>query len=180
MPTDKFRNDSGSQALVEPGSVAAELTPEELQNQRFVRLSHELKRLYAWLGLLTGLSVLSLGLLSGYTFWLRTQQNDLQKQLATLNADKAEMNRLTELENRLKGLESQAESMYQNVAVLNQQVPKGLPSQIKSLQNDISSVKTQIQRVEANAVTRDQMSQTLQRTVPNQSSIVNPSLPPTR
>jgi len=179
MPNDN-RNDLGHQVLVEPSPLPLEPTPEELERQRLVRLSHEVKRLYAWLGLLTGLSVLSLGLLGGFAFWLRMQQTDMQKQLATLNAYQAQMNRLTDLEGRVNGIESQTQAISQNITVLNQQVPKGLPTQIKSIQNDLSSVKNQVQKVEANSVTRQQMSQTLQNTLPTQTPVVNPSLPPNR
>lgn len=184
MHNNQLQNASDNPVLDQPDTAVMEdpdlLSPEELQLQRLGGLAKEVHRLYAWLGLLTGLSVLSLGLLTGFTVWLKVEQNQLQRQLAAINAYKAETDRVKNLESRVNGLETQASLLNQNVGLLNQQVPKGLATQIKGIQKDMSSLKSDVQNVKANAVTRDQVDQSIQRTLKEQNKVVNPSPLPTR
>ncbi len=113
---------------------------EERELQRLAVLYQEIRRLYAWLGLLTGLSFLSISLLGGLAIWLNMQQNHLQKQLPNL-ASRAEFDRMKALESRINSLESQSSLMNQNVGYLNQQVSKGLPNQIKGIQSNVNELQ---------------------------------------
>ena len=186
MPNDQLQNAPNNPVLVEPDSSVITqphlLSSEDLQIQRLAILTQEVRRLYTWLGLLTGLSVLSLGLLSGFAIWLKMENNQLQRQVSAINTYKAELERVTKLETRINGLESQAVLLNQNIGLLNQQVPKGLPTQLKTIQKEISSLKTAINKVETNAVTRQQMEQSIQAALRNQNQnrLINPSALPTR
>jgi len=184
MADDRLPNTTGNPVLDHPDTAVTTapdlLTPEELQLQRLARLSHEVGRLYAWLGLLTGISVLSLGLLTGFALWLKTQNNQLQQQLAALNTYKAEIGRVTQLEGRLNALETQSSLINQNLALLNQQIPKDLPTQLKTIQSNIGSLKTQIQGVESNTVTRQQMEQSIQKAIQDQNKPAIPLKPSKR
>ena len=144
-------------------SVPDSFSPESQQALRVAKLTRSLGRLYTWLGLLTGVSLVSIGLLAGAAFWLKREQDQLQQQLRAVNAYKAEIDRLKNLESRITSLESQANLLNQNTEALNQQLAKGLPTQIKGMQNDLFSVKASLQQVQANAVTKEQLAQSLQR-----------------
>lgn len=170
MSDDTFGNASDNSYLDRPGipvtAAPDSFSPELLDNPRVAKLSREVRRLYGWLGLLTGLSVLSIGLLAGLGYWLKLQQDRMQLQISGVNSYKAEIERLKTLESRINNLDSQTKILYQSVEGLNQQVSKGLPTQIKGVQNDVSSVRASIQsfrsalqKVESNAVTRDQLIQ---------------------
>lgn len=173
MTNDQFRNAPDTPVVVTPGTTATLepnlLSSEELHQQRLSRLTKEVRRLYAWLGLLTGLSILSIGLLSGLVIWLNMQNNKLQQELSAINVYKAQVDQVKNLEARLNGLESQNALINQNLGLLNQEVPQGLPNQIKGLQNDISSLKTSIQKIQSDTVTRTQMEQSIQTALKNQT-----------
>lgn len=117
------------------------LSSEERDLQRLARLYQEVRRLYAWLGLLSGLCVLSIGLMGAMAVSLMTQQNQLQRQLPFL-ADQAEIDRVKHLENRLNNVESQASILNQNVGFINEQVSQGLPSQLKGIKTDMNKLQT--------------------------------------
>lgn len=174
MSDDTFGNAPDRRVLDQPEipltTAADSFSPEFVENPRVVTLNREVRRLYAWLGLLTGISVLSLGLLAGFAFWLKLQQDRMQQQLFTVNAYKAEIERLKNLEGRINSLDSESKLLNQNVEALNQQVTKGLPTQIKAMQSDISSVRASVQsvqsslqRVPSNPISRDQLTQPLQQ-----------------
>lgn len=187
MADDYFRNTPENRGNVNSGtSVTREfedtqpLSPEELQSRRVATLSQETRRLFSWLGLLTGLSVLSLGLLAGFAFYLKRENDQLQKQLSALNTYKAEIDRVSKVESRVNAMESQVVGLTQAMTLLNQQVPKGLPNQIKAIQTDISALKAQTQKNAQNAVSPLEVQQSIQRALIEQSRPVSPSLPPSR
>ena len=186
MSEDSFGNAPDNSYLDRPGipvtTAPESFSSELLDNPRVAKLSREVRRLYGWVGLLTGLSILSIGLLAGLGYWLKLQQDRMQLQLSGVNSYKAEIERLKNLEGRINNLDSQAKILNQNVEALNQQLSKGLPTQIKTVQNDLSSVKASIQsfradlrKVESNAVTRDQLTQIQRAPVEqNRPAIVTP------
>lgn len=190
MSNDSFGDAPENRFLGQPDTpvttVPDSFSPNLLENPRVATLSRQIGRLYGWLGLLTGLSVLSIGLLAGYAYWLKMQQDQMQQQLSAVNGYKAEIERLKSLESRINNLDSQSKILNQNVELLNQQVSKGLPTQIKGVQNDLSSVKASLQtmraslqRAESNAAPREQFSQPLQRAPLEPSRPVAPIAPGT-
>ncbi|MBV8885143.1 MAG: hypothetical protein JO235_14270 [Chroococcidiopsidaceae cyanobacterium CP_BM_RX_35] len=149
---------------------------EPLESSSVSRSTREIKRLYSWLGLLTGFSVLAIGLLAGFAFWSKLQQDQLQQQLSSVNADKAEVEHINNnLQSQINNLNSWARLLNQDISSLSQQISKGLPNQMKGIQKDISTIKTSLQKVEASAVTRQQMSQNLHSKLPSQSRRGNSS-----
>lgn len=193
MSDDSFENAPDHGFLAEPGipatAVPDSFSQELAENPRIAKLSSEVRRLYAWLGILTGISVLSLGLLAGFAFWLKQQQDrvqqqqaQVQEQLAGLNAYKAEVERLKTLDSRINTIDNQTRSLTQNMALLNQQIAKELPTQLKGVENDVASVKAALQRVQPGSVIRDQLTQPLQNLQRGQQEQKNPgnSLPPTQ
>ena len=160
MPNGDFGNAPDNRILGQPGipvTTRNKFSPESLDSP--VAINREVQRLYSWLGLLTGLSILAIGLLAGYAFWLKLQQDQLQRQLAVVNADAATGRFNNNLESQINSLDSQTSLLNLNLEQLNQQVSKGLPTQIQGVQKDISAIKTSLQKFEANAVTRQQMAQ---------------------
>lgn len=117
------------------------LNSEDRELQRIASLYEEIRRLYVWLGLMAGLSFLAVGSMAALTFSLKTQNKQLEREIPTL-VDKAEIDRVKNLENRLNSLESQASSLNQDVVVLNQQVSKGLPTQLKVIKTDMKELQT--------------------------------------
>lgn len=178
MSDDSFGNAPEHDFLAQPGipvtTVPDSFSHNSLESPRLAKLSSEVRRLYTWLGLLTGISVLSLGLLTGFAFWLKLQQDQVQQQLAGLNAYKAEIERLKTLESRISNLDNQNRALTQNLEVLNQQVAKGLPTQLKGVENDLASIKAALQRSQSSSVTRDQLTQTLQNLQRGQPELRNP------
>ncbi|HEY9691236.1 MAG TPA: hypothetical protein V6D15_03480 [Oculatellaceae cyanobacterium] len=166
------RYTSGGTVTTDPPFVSS----EDIELQRLRRLPYSMRRAYAWLGVLTGLSVLSLGLLTGFTISLSKENKQLQQQLANLNAYKAQIDQVNTLETRITTLEAQAAGINQNIGVIRQQVPKDLPTQLKNLQSNIASVQSSIQKVEANAVTRQQMEQRIQQALPTLNNPTTPSV----
>lgn len=150
---------------------------ESPEDKRILALSRELRRSYSWLGLLSGLSILSIGLLSGLGFWLHTEQSRLQQQLATSTANKAELEDVQNLENRLNVLQAQVTSTNNTLGTLTKRVPNDLPTQLKTLQGEIASLRSQVQNVQSNAVTREQLGQSIQRAIIIDQSKPLPSLP---
>ncbi|MBV9389271.1 MAG: hypothetical protein JOZ78_22855 [Chroococcidiopsidaceae cyanobacterium CP_BM_ER_R8_30] len=141
------------------------LNPEPLENQSITRANREIRRLYGWLGLLTGFSVLAIGLLAGVVFWSKLQQDRLQQQFSSVTADKAELEHINNnLQSQINNLNSWARLLGQDISSLNQQISRGLPNQVKGIQKDISTIKTSLQKVEATATTRQQISQDLHST----------------
>ena len=177
MPDEDFRNDPNHPELVEPSTYVAidpnRFSSEPEDQKRLARLSQQVRRLSTWLGVLTGASILTLGLLIGFAFWLKRQNDLLTRQVSTLNTYKAEFDRIGTLEGRIIGLESQANSLTQNQILLNKQIPKGLASQLKVTQNNISALQTAqnaLQRVLSQTMSRQEVEQSIQRAlkVPNQ------------
>lgn len=80
MPDEDFRNDPNHPELVEPSTYVGidpnRFSSEAEDQKRLARLSQQVRRLSTWLGVLTGASIITLGLLIGFAFWLK-RQNDL-------------------------------------------------------------------------------------------------------
>jgi len=119
--------------------------PATLEKQRIITLSHELQRIYTWLGALAGSSVILAATLTGLIIWLKQGQQQLEQQVSSLAAAKAETN-------RVKTLETQ-------VNLLNQRVPKELTSQIKGTQTQLKKLQAGLDQVNAKAVTREEMNE---------------------
>lgn len=119
--------------------------PATLEKQRIITLSHELQRIYTWFGALAGSSVILAATLTGLIIWLKQGQQQLEQQVSSLAAAKAETN-------RVKNLETQ-------VNLLNQRVPKELTSQIKGTQTQLKKLQTGLDQVNAKAVTREEMNE---------------------
>jgi len=162
MSNQDFSNASENHLLEQPGTSVTK-APKPFEKLRVPRLVPEFQRLYGWMGLLTGLSFVSIFLLAGLAFWLKLQQDRLEQQLSTKNAYEIQTQRINNLESRINSLDTQTKLIIQDMGLLNQQVSKGLPTQIKGVQKDISSVKTSIQKVQANVITREQMTHTLKQ-----------------
>lgn len=163
-----------------PVNSATESYPvESPEDKRILTLSRELRRAYSWLGLLSGLSILSIGLLSGLGFWLNTEQSKLQQQLAASTANKADLQDVQNLENRLNVLQAQVISTNKSLGTLTKQVPNDLPAQLKTLQGEIASLRSQLQNVQSNAVTREQLGQSIQRAIIDQTRPLTPLPTPT-
>lgn len=190
MPDEDFRNDPNHPELVEPSTYVAidpnRFSSEAEDHKRLARLSQQVRRLSTWLGVLTGASILTLGLLIGFAFWLKRQNDLLARQVSTLNTYKAEFDRIGTLEGRIIGLESQANSLTQNQISLNKQIPKGLASQLKVTQNNISALQTAqnaLQRVLSQTMSRQEVEQSIQRALkaPNQPTTpASPFITPPR
>ena len=151
-------NESNSGERIEPNNYAA-AGPKRASSQR---------RFNIWLGVLTGLAVLSTALLVVLAVGLRRENARLTQQIEAIEATDAAM------ANRIGELESQTELQSQNLALLNQQVPKGLANQIKAISKKLST----LQAAEAKTVTRGQMEQAIQRVVKkqNQAAASNPAI----
>lgn len=154
MTNEEFRNQPSSY-VVEPNQASHETGLQRIRQ----------KRLYTWLGVLTGLSVLSLGLIAWLAFWLKQANDVLAQQTDALKATQAEVARYKMMEIRVSDLETQARSLNQNLTLLNQQVPKGLSNQIKAIEKNISS----LQKSDTKAVTQEQMDQGIQRALNGQN-----------
>lgn len=155
MSNEEFRNQPSSY-VVEPNQANYETGKLQKLNQ---------KRLYTWLGVLTGLSVLSLGLVAWLAYWLKQTNDVLEQQTEALKATQAEVARYKVMETRISDLETQAKSLNQNLILLNQQVPKGLSNQIKAIEKNVSS----LQKAGSKAVTQEQMAQGIQRALKGQN-----------
>jgi TolA-binding protein len=193
MPVEDFRDEHGNPVVTNPQTypdthVAVDpvgFTPEERERQRLVRLPYEVRRLYIWFGVLTGLSVIAVGLLSGFVYSLKKENDRLSQQVGTLDAYKAQANSVNTLQKRVDSLESQTTSLSQSVGAINQQVPKGLQSQIKGIRDDVTSLRTAVQGLASNAAISSPTSPnaTTGQTSPTGQSGTNspstPSTPPT-
>ena len=180
MPDEPMGNTTDPSPLYTSGGTVTTDPPlvssEDIQLQHLHRLPYSMRRAYAWLGVLTGFSVLSLGLLAGFTISLSQENKQLQQQIANLKVYKAQIDQVKTLETRITTLEAQAAGINQNLGVIRQQVPKDLPTQLKNIQGNISSLQSSLQRVEANAVTRQQMDQSIQQAIQNSNNARNPSV----
>ncbi|AFZ13890.1 hypothetical protein Cri9333_3051 [Crinalium epipsammum PCC 9333] len=181
MPDERIGNTTEHHPLYTSGGTVTTDPPlrssEDIELQSLARLPYSMRRAYAWLGLLTGLSVVSLGLLAGFTISLRQENKQLQQQLASLNAYKAQIDQVNTLETRITTLEAQSAGINQNIGVIRQQVPKDLPTQLKNIQGNIASMQSNLQRVESNTVTRQQMEQRIQQAL---QTLNNPTTPSVR
>lgn len=172
MPDERFRNAPDGRAVVSPGTITEELppppTPEEQQRRSISYLSTTVRNLKTWLGVLTGLSIISLGILGGLAYYFKRESDQMQRQLSTLNAYKAEADRVTKLESQVAGMTTQMGAINSNLTLLNQQVPKDLPNQIKAIQTDISALKGQVQTNTANSLSAQEL-QRIQRALAEQN-----------
>ncbi len=150
-------NESNSGERIKPSHIVA-ADPKRASSQG---------RLNIWLGVLTGLAVLSTALFVVLAVGLRRENARLTQQIKAIEATEAAM------ANRISGLESQTKLQSQNLALLNQQGPKGLANQIKAISQKLSALQT----AEAKTVTRGQMEQAIQRVVKkqNQPATSNPA-----
>lgn len=114
----------------------------DLEQQHLGILSRELRRIYTWFGFLAGSSLLLIVTLSGLAVWLKMEQQQLERQLLSLTATKAEIE-------RVKNLETQ-------VNLLNQKVPEGLSSQLKGLQDQLKTLRTRTEEINTQAVASEQ------------------------
>ncbi|GAC1493187.1 MAG: hypothetical protein NVS2B14_06230 [Chamaesiphon sp.] len=182
MANDRLRNDPDNPILVNPGTAVTTdphlLSPDEVQLQRTASLTHEVRRLYAWLVLLGGLYIVGIAFLVGFAIWLKNGNDKLQQQVSTLDAYKAQADTVGKQENKIKALENQISLLNQNIGLLNQRVPKGLPAQITGIQNEISSLRVAIQKVQASQAAQQQVDQNLQRSLQDQNRSLNPATPP--
>ncbi|HEY9845720.1 MAG TPA: hypothetical protein V6D03_05935 [Candidatus Caenarcaniphilales bacterium] len=134
-------------------SAHAGLVPDDslnlgdLDKQRLAGLAQELRRLYMGVGLLSGVVLFFVASLSGLTIWLKLEQEQLARQVSSLSAVKAEVDRVRNLETQ--------------VNVLSQKVPKELSSQRKSTQDQLKKLQTRIEAVNARVTTSDQASKNL-------------------
>lgn len=163
MHNDDFGNTPDSRILgqarnpISKAQNSVSLEPFETSAASYKR---EIRRVYTWLGVVTGFSILAIGLLAGFAFWLKLQQDRLQQQLSSVSADRSELEHINNnLESQINNLNSWARLLSQDISSLNQQISKGLPNQIKGVQKDISTIKTSLQKFEASTVTRQQMTQ---------------------
>ncbi len=186
MPDADFRDETAPQRLGEPSAyVVAEPNRAdfEIREHPTARLDLTVRRLSTWLGALTGLTILSIGLLGGVVFWLKRENDRLAQQLTSLDTYKAEVARIQTLEQSISGLDSQVKSLNQQQILLNQQVPKGLAAQLKGIESNISSLRntqTGIQKVESRTMTREQVDQSIERALRQQRTpgiFPNPSSP---
>ena len=186
MPDADFRDETAPQRLVEPSTyVVAEHNRAgfETREPQIARLDLTVRRLSTWLGALTGVTILSIGLLGGVAFWLKRENDRLAQQLTSLDNYKAEVARIQTLEQSISGLDSQVKSLNQQQVLLNQQVPKGLAAQLKGIESNISSLRntqTGLQKVESRTMTREQVDQSIERALRQQRTpgiSPNPSSP---
>ena len=185
MPDADFRDET-TQGLFEPSThVVAEPNrfSSEAREPQIARLDLAVRRLSTWLGVLTGVTVLSIGILGGVAFWLKRENNRLAQQLTALDSYKAEVARIQTLEQSMSGLDNQVKSINQQQVLLSQQVPKGLAAQLKGIESNVSSLRTTqaaIQKVDSKTMTREQVDQSIERALRQQRSIgipPNPSTP---
>lgn len=163
MPDEIFHNRPGDNPAPNPYvSTEAELVNRSnLENQqRLERLSSEVQRLRRRLGWISGLSVVALalsGVLAGFMFNMKLQQDQQQQLVGTLVSDKAGV------QSQINLLEQQVTSLNQQVTSINQQIPKDLSGQLKATQAQLKQLQAIIQEINSKAVTREQLNATLRR-----------------
>jgi hypothetical protein len=187
MPEEDFHDTMNHQGLVEPTTYVSSAPQtsgaEVTETESLARLNRSLRRLYTWFGLLTGLSVISIGLLAGTAAWLKQENDQLAQQVKTLKDSTAQVARIGTLESRVASLENQSKAFGQNQVVLNQQVGKALPAQLRVIESRLSSLQIAQNALQKSAATRDQVNEAL-RALQSQSATTNynpqyPQYPPT-
>lgn len=169
MSNENFRNEPNHQGQIEPGPYVIEPSRASSEAIRTQKLNQ--RYLQTWLGLMTGLSVLSLALVALLAVWLNRVNNALARQTEALKATQAEVARYKAMDTRTSDLEIQTQSLSQNLISLNQQVSKGLPNQIRAMERSISS----LQKANSKAVTPEQMEQSIQRALKGQQTGISSS-----
>jgi cell division protein FtsB len=136
---------------------------EDLEKRPLRFLPQEVGRLYTWFGFLTGLSVLLISILIGFIVLLIIKQNQLERQISSLIANKVEVN-------RVRSLEAQVKSLSQQTNSLNKQVPKGLPSQLKTMQGQLKQLQAVTKKVESDVVARNQENEILRKALESRNT----------
>lgn len=165
MPEYPVNNLEESTVAVNPSAADAPenfdppVKPQSLPPDRVARL-------YKAVGFLAGISILLLGIMSGFTIWLLIKQNQLEQQLEALSA-------LTPEIERVRGIETQVKALNQQVKKMNQRIPQGLSNQLKSTETQLTELTNRLDTVESDVAANGQTNNALREALKNSSSNQN-------
>lgn len=192
MPSDNFREHPDSsvptnQTPQSPGRIDSTNYREpyhDPEQQRLAKLSQEVEdlkqsshsdtrhhhrqvgRLRRRLGVLTGILIAVIALLGGTVAWLgsslnteRAERDRLAEQVRSANKGRqAGAEQIANLQNQINSLQAQAQA-------LSQQIPETLTRQLSQIQTQLSELETQISEAATNAERRQQLIDTLERSL---------------
>lgn len=167
MPEQPVNHLDQSTVPVNP-SVPATETPEDFDLSA-APLPQSLppdrvSRLYQAVGFLAGISILLLGVISGFTIWLLLKQSQLEQQVEALSA-------LTPEIERIRGIETQVKTLNQQIKGINQRIPQGLANQLKTTETELSNLKKRLAEIESDVSDNDLQNNALEDALKSLPSI---------